>query len=97
MKFPEYVCETCGTHSVDWGGMCPVKGLGAWRGHDWVRLPDCMSCEDTGYEPGMPGYYCTFCKAGCAVAVAQLKVGISPFDHEESDADKRAYADWGEG
>ena len=59
--------------------------------------PECMACEDTGYEAGMPGYYCTFCKKGCAVATAQMKRGVSPFDPhgEESDADKRRYEDWG--
>lgn len=65
--------------------------------------PECLACEDTGYEPGMPGYYCTFCKKGCAVAVAQMKAGVDPwnvdgqFDREESDEDKRRYADWPQG
>ncbi len=79
MNFPEYVCETCGTRSVDWSGMCLPKGLGAGRGHDWVRLPDCLACGDSGYEDGSGGLYCTFCKQGCAVATRQMKAGIDPF------------------
>lgn len=90
----EYVCQACGAHSPHWG-LCVAKGLGAWRGHSWVRLPDCLSCDDTGFEAGMLGYYCTFCKAGHAVAARQMKAGIDPWDHEESDADKRRNADWG--
>ena len=59
---------------------------------------ECIACEDTGYEAGMPGYYCTFCKKGCAVATAQMRAGKNPFDphgieREESDADKRAYCE----
>lgn len=41
---------------------------------------ECIACEDTGYEAGMPGYYCTFCKAGCKVATELMKRGIDPGD-----------------
>jgi len=41
---------------------------------------ECLACDDTGYEPGMPGYYCTYCKRGCAVARAQLAAGIDPWN-----------------
>ena len=55
--------------------------------------PQCLSCEDTGYEPGMSGYYCTFCKRGCAIATAQMKAGIDPwnvdgqFDQDEEECE----------
>lgn len=101
---PTHVCEACGAFTPNWG-LCVAKGLGARRGHSWVKLPECMSCEDTGYEPGMPGFYCTFCKAGFKVAAEQVKSGLNPFDpfgderreREESDEDKRRYEDWGVG
>lgn len=35
--------------------------------------PECEACGDTGYEPGMPGCFCTFCKRGCKIAHEQMK------------------------
>lgn len=46
--------------------------------------PECLSCEDTGYEPGTD-LYCTFCKKGCAVAAAAIKAGKSPWGDEDDD------------
>jgi hypothetical protein len=51
---------------------------------------ECLACGDTGYEPLMPGYYCTFCKRGCAVARAQLAAGIDPWKDDEPDEDDDA-------
>jgi len=51
-------------------------------------MPECQACEDTGYEFGMPGYYCTFCKKGCAIAHEQVKHGIDPWNVDgQFDAD----------
>ncbi len=79
----KFVCSSCGAQSPDWG-MCLPKGLGAGRGHDWSPIPDCFACEDTGYEDGSGGLYCTFCKAGCAVASRQMRAGIDPFKGRSS-------------
>lgn len=90
-----FECEACGYEYEDHPmafapHLCePCEALEEADQEPYVP-PDCMSCEDTGYEPGMPGYYCTFCKAGCKVATEQLKAGRDPFDPHGADQHKCA-------